>query len=191
MADAHTAGVEFELTAQPSESLYLSLAGSFLQSEFDSTVMDTTGSILGGVEKGNRLASVPEFQFAATASYYFPLSMFGGSEGYVTLSVSHVGDRITQPSDQIPDAGNFTSGLPFGGASGDDVTSVDLLLNSYEILNLSAGLVWDTWEAVLYINNVTDENVNLSFDRERGGRARLAYRTNRPQTIGLTLRAGF
>jgi hypothetical protein len=29
----------------------------------------------------------------------------------------------------------------------------------------------DSWGAVLYINNVGDENANLSFDRERGGRA--------------------
>jgi iron complex outermembrane receptor protein len=41
------------------------------------------------------------------------------------------------------------------------------------------------------VNNVTDENVNLSFDRERGGRARLGFHTNEPRTVGLTLRARF
>jgi iron complex outermembrane recepter protein len=189
--DAHTAGVEFELGAQPTDALQFSLAGSFLEAEFDSTVTDATGAVLGGVEDGNRLASVPEFQMAATGSYYFPLAFAGGSEAYFSATVHHVGDRITQPSDQVPGAGDFVSGLPFGGATGNEVTSVDLELDAYTIVNLSAGLIKDTWEAVLYIHNVGDENANLSFDRERGGRARLAFRTNQPRTIGITLRKNF
>ncbi|HLU05634.1 MAG TPA: TonB-dependent receptor [Woeseiaceae bacterium] len=189
--DAHAAGVEFELGAQPTEALEFSLAGSFLEAEFDSTVTDALGSILGGVEDGNRLASVPEFQLAATGTWYFPLAFAGGSEAYVSATVHHVGDRITQPTDQVPGAGDFVSGLPFGGATGNEVTSLDLVLDAYTIGNVSAGVIKDTWEAVLYINNVTDENANLSFDRERGGRARLAFRTNQPRTVGLTLRKRF
>ena len=189
--DAHTAGVEFELGAQPTESLYFSIAGSMLESEFDSTVRDANGAILGGVEDGNRLASVPEFQFAATGSYYFPLGLFGGSDGFATMTVHHVGDRITQPSDQIPGAGQFTSGLPFGGATGDELTVLDLILDPYTIINLSAGIEKDDWSATLYVHNLGDENANLSLDRERGGRARLAFRTNAPRTIGVTLRKNF
>ncbi|WP_332102840.1 hypothetical protein [Kineobactrum salinum] len=83
------------------------------------------------------------------------------------------------------------SGLPFGGATGAEVTMVDLELDAYEQVNLSAGVIWDTWEAVLYANNVTDENAQLSFDRERGGRARLAYRNGQPRTVGITLRKFF
>jgi len=188
---AHTAGVELEVTAQPTESLFLSLAGSALKSEFDSTVMDANGSILGGVKDGNRLASVPEFQFAATGSYYFPLQAFGGSDGSVTLTVQHVGDRITQPSDQVAGAGLFTSGLPFGGATGNELTVVDLDLDPYTIVNLSAAIEKGDWSAVLYVNNIGDENANTSFDRERGGRARLGFRTNQPRTIGITLRKRF
>ena len=36
--EAHTAGVEFEFSTEPVEGLNLSLAGSFLEAEFDSTV---------------------------------------------------------------------------------------------------------------------------------------------------------
>jgi len=53
------------------------------------------------------------------------------------------------------------------------------------------GLVYEDLEALLYINNALDENTNLSFDRERGGRARLAYRTNQPRTVGVTVRYYF
>jgi iron complex outermembrane receptor protein len=191
VADAHTAGVEFELSAQPIESLYFSFAGSILESEFDSTVVDANGAILGGVQDGNRLASVPDFQFAATGSYYFPLEAFGGSDGSVTLTVQHVGDRITQPSDQVPGAGLFTSGLPFGGATGNELNIVDLELDPYTIVNLSASIEKDDWSAVLYVRNLGDENANTSFDRERGGRARLGFRANMPRTIGITLRKSF
>jgi outer membrane receptor protein involved in Fe transport len=189
--EAHTLGVEWELVAYPMELLMLTLSGSILEAEFDSTVVDSAGNVLGGVEDGNRLASVPEIQVSASATYTFPVEAFGSDEMYVSAVLQHVGDRFTQPSDQVDGAGNFVSGLPFGGATGNEVTAVDLELDAYEQLNLSAGIVWETFEAVFYVNNVTDENAQLSFDRERGGRARLAYRNNQPRTVGITLRKFF
>ncbi len=189
--DSHTAGVEFELSAQPSESFEVSIAGSILESEFDSTFLDVNGSPLAGLIDGNRLASVPEFQFAATGSYYFPVEMFGGSNGFATMTVHHVGDRFTQPGDQVTGAGQFASGLAFGGATGNELNVLDLQLDPYTIINLSAGVEMGDWSATAYIHNLGDENANLSFDRERGGRARLAFRTNTPRTIGITLRRNF
>jgi len=38
---------------------------------------------------------------------------------------------------------------------------------------------------------VADENALLSFDRERGGRARLGYSIGQPRTAGLTIRKSF
>jgi len=190
-SDAHTSGVEFELEATPTDSLFLSLSGSMLKSEFDTTVMDANDAVLGGVADGNRLASVPEFQIAGSGSYYFPIGLFGGSDAVVTATVHHVGDRITQPSDQVSGAGVFQSGLAYGGALGTETTTLDLNLDAYTITNLSFGIEKDDWSATLYINNVGDENANLSFDRERGGRARLSFRTNKPRTIGIVLRKSF
>ncbi len=189
--EAHTLGVEWEMVAYPMELLMLTLSGSLLEAEFDSTVTDSNGNVLGGVKDGNRLASVPEFQMAASATYTFPVNAFGSNEMYVSAMVQHVGDRITQPGDQVAGAGNFVSGLPFGGATGAELTVVDLELDAYEQVNLSAGIIWDTFETVFYVNNVTDENAQLSFDRERGGRARLAYRNNQPRTVGITMRKFF
>jgi iron complex outermembrane receptor protein len=189
--DAHTTGLEFEISAMPSDGLELSLAGSIVSAEFDTTVIDANGSVLGGVADGNRLASVPESQFAATITKFFPVEFAGGGEMYVAGSYQHVGDRITQPTDQVAGAGTFAHGLTYGGASGSESTTVDTILDSYDTLNLSAGLIKDTWELVLYVNNATDENANLSFNRERGGRARLAYMTNTPRTVGVTFRNRF
>lgn len=190
--EAESSGVEFELGGMLTEALEFSFIGTVINSEFKSTVTDATGSVLGGVRDGNRLASVPELQLAATGTYYFPLN-FGASQSdaYVSATVQHVGDRFTQPSDQVPGAGDFVSGLPFGGATGNEVTSVDLELDAFTILNLRAGILRETWDAVIYIDNVTDEDADLSFDRERGGRARLGFRTNQPRTVGATFRMRF
>ncbi len=187
--DSTSTGAEFEMMGSLTDNFEMSIAASYVEAEFDSTVVDGTGAIIGGVESGNRLASVPEYQIAATGTWLF--DMLGG-DGYVNAVVQHVGDRITQPSDQVSGAGDFTSGLPFGGATGNEVTSLDLELDAYTLVNLSMGVAWDNdWEGVLYVNNVTDENALYSFDRERGGRARLAFRTNQPRTIGVTVRKGF
>ncbi|MDH5254556.1 MAG: TonB-dependent receptor, partial [Gammaproteobacteria bacterium] len=190
--DAHTAGVEFELSAEPVEGVELSLAGTLLEAEFDATVRDGDGNIIGGIEDGNRLASVPEVQLAAAATFFFPLDIGGGpSEGFASASIQHIGNRYTQPSDQIAGAGEFVSGLPYGGAPGTDVTSVDLELDAYQILNLNAGIDFESWSILAYVTNLTDENAELAFDRERGGRARLGTHTNQPRTIGLTTRFRF
>ncbi len=195
--DAHSQGVEFELKAQPIEGFDVSVAGSFLQSEFDSTVLDSTGAVLGGVRDGNRLPSVPKFNIGITATYNFELDSFGdNTEGYVSATFQHRSSIFTQPSDQEAGGPNNSilrqaSGLPFGGASGLDETVLDLELGSYQTMNISAGIIMESWEVVAYINNLTDENANLSFDRERGGRARLGFRTNQPRTFGVTVRSFF
>lgn len=189
--EAYSMGVEVEFTAQLTEQFYMTASGSVLEAEFDSSVTDVNGSVIGGIEKGNRLPSVPDVQFALAGTYTFPFGVLGANEAYVSASLQYVGDRITQPSDQLPGAGNFTSGLAFGGATGTEQTNLDLELDAYETVNLSSGLVYDGWEVIAFVNNVTDENTNLSFDRERGGRARLGFRTNQPRTIGVTARMEF
>ena len=190
--DAHASGAELELKAKPSEAWDFSIAASLLEAEFDTTVLDANGNVLGGVADGNRLASVPEFSAAATATYTMPTSLFG-SDGdlYFTAVFQHVGDRITQPGDQVAGAGVFSHGLAFGQLTGAEVTSLDLELPSYEVVNFSIGFQSEFWETVFYINNAFDENALLSFDRERGGRARLAHRTNQPRTVGVTFRRDF
>ena len=79
----------------------------------------------------------------------------------------------------------------FGGATGAETTELDLLLDDYGTLNMSFGLTYDDYEILLYANNLFDENAQLSFDRERGGRARLGFTVNQPRTIGATFRYFF
>ena len=190
--DAMTTGVESELTWEPTDRLLLTLAGSYIEAEFDSTVRDGNGNVIGGIEDGNRLPTVPETQFSASGAYTQPLEMFDQpAEAFVTASVQHIGDRFTQPGDQVSGAGEFAHGLPFGGMTGDEVTVLDLKLPSYEIVYLSGGIDFGSYVVTLFVDNLFDENALLSFDRERGGRARLGFRTNQPRTFGVNLRANF
>lgn len=190
-ADAHTMGVEFELTARPAQGLDLSLAGSWVEAEFDETRLKQNGQVLEGIRDGNRLPSVPRFQLAASAFYSFPIGD-GEDEAYFGATFQHVGTRFTQPGDQENNPRTFVHGLPFAGAPAGASTTLDLKLPDYQLVNLSAGLeLSNGFDFILYVNNVFDENAILAFDRERGGRARLGFHVGQPRTFGVTARKRF
>jgi iron complex outermembrane receptor protein len=187
---AHTMGIEAELSFQPVQGLTLSASGSLIEAEFDSTVVDGAGNVIQGIRDGNRLPTVPELQFATTATYEREFA--NGMNGYVSATWQHVGSRFTQPGDQENTPRSFVSGLPFGGATGTVPTVVDLRLPAYDLVNLSAGVRLNGGTDIsVYANNLFDENALLSFDRERGGRARLGFNVGQPRTIGLTVRQSF
>ncbi|WP_294009900.1 TonB-dependent receptor [Sphingomonas sp.] len=189
---AHTKGIEAEFAASPIPGLDLSVAGSLIEAEFDTTLPEPLASTTG-IRNGNRLPTVPKFQMAATATYGQRLSH--SSEWYVSSSFQHVGSRYTQPADQEPGASvfNFLFYDPNTGAFGNATRDFgSLKLPSFNLFNLSGGVKWDSGlEIVGYVNNLFDKNPKLSLDRERGGRARLGYNVGTPRTIGLTLRQAF
>ena len=186
---AHTAGVEFELGLQPAEGLDFTLSGSIIEAEFDTTLPGALASATG-IREGNRLPSVPNFQLSAAGSYEWPIS--DGADAFVAASFQHVGSRFTQPADQENNPRTFTHNLPFGGAPAASATTVDLRLPDYQLVNLSVGVDFDGGLSLTaYVNNVFDENALLSFDRERGGRARLGYNVGQPRTFGITARKSF
>ena len=189
--ESHTMGAELELSIQPTRSLLLAFAGSYVEAEFDSTISTADGSgVVDGIEDGNRIPSVPDWQLSGSATYTLP-GLLSARESYISGSWQFVGDSITQAGDQVPGKGVFTHNLPYAGIPADQTTEVDLLLDSYHLFNLSAGLVYGNIEFTAYVKNLTDENVKLSFDRERDGQARLAYRVGQPRTFGVVTRMRF
>ena len=187
---AHSMGFEAEIGFQPADGLDLSLAGSVIEAEFDTTLPGTVLPVATGIRDGNRLPSVPKFQIAATGSYEWPVS--DTTKAFVNASAQHVGTRFTQPADQENNPRTFTHGLPFGGAPATAATTVDLKLPDYQLVNLSAGVKMDSGLSLTaYVNNLFDENPLLSFDRERGGRARLGFSVGQPRTFGVTARQQF
>ncbi len=186
---AHSMGVEVELGLSPVDGLDLNLSGSLIEAEFDSTLPPPL-TVATGIRDGNRLPSVPKFQLSASGSYEWPMG--DSASMYVAASFQHVGARYTQPADQENNPRTFVHGLPFGGAPASASTTVDLELPDYQLVNLSAGVDFDNGLSLIaYVNNIFDENALLSFDRERGGRARLGYSVGQPRTFGITARKSF
>ncbi|MFD1612153.1 TonB-dependent receptor [Sphingomonas tabacisoli] len=186
---ARAEGVEFEMTARPAPGLTLGVSGSALDSKFRSTLPEPLATTTG-IRKGNRLPTVPKFQISANATYEFPVR--ADWTAYVSGSVQHVGARYTQPSDQENNPRTFVHGLPFAGAPATASTIVDLKLPDYQLVSLSVGVrTTSGFEVTAYVNNLLDQNPLLSFDRERGGRARLGFNVGQPRTFGLTARQKF
>ena len=184
--EAHTMGGELEFAVHPTDALLVTFAGSYVEAEFDTTVPNVPG-----IKDGNRIPSVPNWQLSAMATYTFP-GVLNSKESYVTASWQFVGDQITQPGDQdsTPYPSRLITGLTGADMATDNFRD-QMELDPYHLLNLNTGLLYDTWEVMLYIKNITDENPQLSFDRERNGAARMAYRVGQPRTFGILSRFYF
>ena len=130
----------------PLPGLDLSLAGSW--SKPSSTRPSTERPLATAPASATATACrrVPKFQMAATATYGQRFS--DNAEWYVDGSLQHVGSRYTQPGDQENNPRHLRpSGLADpDGTSADavDTTAVDLKLPAYDLVNLSAGLEFDS-----------------------------------------------
>jgi iron complex outermembrane receptor protein len=186
-------GAEIELTAAPNQYLNFAVSGTLNNSELRSTLTSTdtagTVSVVSGIEEGNRLPSVPKVQVAASATLRRPLRT--GSSGFFTATYNHVGSRFTQIDDEAAGFGtvDLNSFAPntIGGPLTAQTFKFDPELPAYNLLNLRIGVTRASWEAALFLNNVTDELALLALDRERGTRARVGYLTNQPRTLGVNL----
>jgi iron complex outermembrane recepter protein len=68
---ARTTGIEAEFELAPNDNFDFALSGNFNNSELRSSFRSAAGDIVAGIEEGNRLPTVPEFQAAAAATYRF------------------------------------------------------------------------------------------------------------------------
>jgi iron complex outermembrane receptor protein len=192
--NARSSGIEVEFAATPNERLDLAISGTYNNSELRSTVTQTDSagnvSVVSGIEEGNRLPSVPEFQAAAAATYKWQLDG-PTSLAYVTGSWSFVGDRYTQIDDLAAGFGtvNLNSFAPntIGGPLTQSTFTFDPKMPSYNLINLRVGLTRVGYDVALFLNNITDERAFLALDRERGTRARVGYLTNQPRTFGISV----
>jgi len=192
---ARSQGVEVEFEVAPDRNFDFAISGSYDDSQLRSTLTSTSpdGSVgvVSGIEKGNRLPSVPKFQLAAAATYQWQVK--SGSLAYATGTYQHMGSRFTQVGDQLLGTldllsfGANTIGRPLTAST----FTYDPELPAYDIVNLRVGLRREKWEVSVFGNNLTDERALLSLDRERGTRARTGYLTNQPRTLGIATRFNF
>ena len=190
--EARSRGAELEINAAPSPSFDFSIAASYNDSELQST-LTSGGQVVAGIQAGNRLPSVPEFQASLAGTYQ--RTVFADWLGFVTATYQHVGSRFTQIGDQaagfgIVDLNSFGANT-IGGPLTAGTFRFDPELPAYDVVNLRVGALHERWEVAFFVNNVTDEVALLSLDQERGTRARVSYFINQPRTFGLTTRVHF
>ena len=193
--DARTTGFEVEFEAAPTQNFDFAVAGSFYDAEMRSTLTSTDASgnvtVVAGIEEGRRLPTVPQFQFVGAATYQWEVR--AGSLAYVTGTYQHIGSRFTQVGDE--DLGTLDllsfGANTIGGPLTQSTFTYDPELPAYDLLNVRVGLRRSRWDVSFFINNLTDERALLSFDQERGTRARIGFLTNQPRTFGISTRIDF
>jgi iron complex outermembrane receptor protein len=186
-------GAELELTAAPNKYFDLAVSGTLNTAEVRSTLTSTNSSgqvqVVSGIKDGNRLPSVPKVQAAAVVTLHRP--MRSGADAFLTTTFNHVGSRFTQIDDEAAGFGTLDLNSFAPNTIGGPLTAAtfkwDPELPAYSLVNLRVGLTRASWEAALFLNNVTDERALLALDRERGTRARVGYLTNQPRTLGINL----
>ncbi|MDH3748533.1 MAG: TonB-dependent receptor [Gammaproteobacteria bacterium] len=141
-ADAEVLGLEGDFTWLPAFSDRLTVTGAFsiLDTEITNVLTPTND-----VRKGDELAFAPEFQGTLRARYEWPFGATG--------LTAHVMPSISWSSE----------------AFSDIITINRDEMDSWFMASISAGVSADTWDAELYINNLTDERAevarNFVFDR--------------------------
>ena len=194
--EARSVGVEIELAAQPTPFFDFAISASYVDSELrsDLTTTDAMGnvSIVSGIQSGNRLPTVPEFQAAAAGTWRWEMKK--GWAGYFTAVYQHVGSRFTQIGDQAVGFGTVNL-LALPNTIGAPLTQTTFNFNpelpSYDIINVRLGFLNEKWDAAVFVNNLTDELAFLALDQERGTLARVGFLTNEPRSIGVSARVNF
>jgi iron complex outermembrane recepter protein len=189
---ARSQGLEAELFARPTENWDFGLSATYADATLQSTVTDSSGTAIPGLVSGNRLPTAPKLQAVASIGYTLPQAAWGKWDYFANLVGQYVGSSYTQLGDEAPGFGTIAPAAFFHfGNPTISSFSFNPELDSYHLLNLRTGLRADGWELAAYINNITNESAHLSLDRERGTRARVAYLTNQPQTVGVAVQKKF
>jgi len=105
----------------------------------------------------------------------------------------HAPEHLARVGDQDLGKLDMTTFAPntIGGPLTQQFLTYNPVLPSYSLLNARLGVLKGKWDVALYANNLTDERALLTFDRERGTRARIFYLTNQPRTFGINARVQF
>jgi iron complex outermembrane recepter protein len=129
IGEAHSMGVELEVSARPLPGLQLSSAVAFTEAQID----EDNATLATPVRKGDRLPGVAEFTISNAIDY--TLALRDAWSGYGRLDHQYVGESF--------DTFDRSRALPMG---------------DYHVVNLRTGVTNDRWELALYARNVLDSN---------------------------------
>jgi outer membrane receptor protein involved in Fe transport len=145
--------------------------GEWLEAETDTDIDLSTIFI----PSGSQLPTTPEFTGGAWATYSWDVPQYNAN-AYVRLQWSYSGSRLGN-LEPVEDGSNPQWKEP-----------------SYSMGDLSIGMRNDSWEASIFLNNITDERVHYTHAVQGGytqqnvseGRMRVeTIYTNRPREFGV------
>ena len=139
--NAHSDGVEIQIEAQPNDQLSLRLNATMLESE-----LDEDNDLISDAGKGSKLPFAPDFKASAYAQYNWPTTMANSKESFFQVQMSYVGDSLNQIQ-------------AFEGGA-----TPQIKMESYGYFSAKFGMVGDTWEANLFVNNISDRRGQLYHD---------------------------
>jgi outer membrane receptor protein involved in Fe transport len=137
VGNAETKGVEWDLNWAATEDLLLTFAGSYnnaeLKEDFWRSDQDRIDGLPPDAPKGTPMPYVPELQLTAVARYNFDI---GSMPMFAQAAWSY---RDGSWNDL------------------EETNSRRAYMDSYNVLNLSAGIERDNWSLTFFANNITDE----------------------------------
>lgn len=156
-------GFELESTFQATESLRLGFNAAYTNSELDKD------SEFLGAKAGARTPFTPEWNINGSFDFSRPSTLLGAQEWYISGNVSYISNQ-------------FSSFAELGSERRVELPSTTTA-------NLFVGLVADSWEASLYVKNLTDEEILTGVDYDR--RQPTHFTRARPRTIGANFKYRF
>lgn len=159
---ADVLGVEFDITASPTENLRLGAVLNYVEAEL---AEDVPGGGIG--LDGDELEYTPEFTFVGSADYTQPMASWTGSVG---MDVIHVSDQTTATS---------------------PLDSVYRKLDSYWLVNLRARISSkEDWSVNVVASNILDDDsIRTAYDAT--ALAPLSLIANRPRSVFFTVEKAF
>jgi outer membrane receptor protein involved in Fe transport len=169
---AESQGVELELMTAITDNFSANFALGYTDAEFKDDVSSA------GIESGDLLADVPEWTFNLTLDYVIPVST---GEFFAVFNYNYVDETLE------------IAGQADSDVSGNDIVSGNVKPD-YEILDLRVGFTSENnWEAVLFVDNLTDEEAIYSYSDVLAFQPSDYDRTvrNRPRTYGVSVSYNF
>jgi hypothetical protein len=182
--DAHINGINMEFDIAASDRWTLGMNMEYREAETDESHPLPPGTPTGEFDpadlEGLRLPNVPDFTAAAWVDYHWPTNLFGqGNQAFVRTQWSHVGESFNS----LEPANPLTENNP------------RLENKAYTIGDLRVGVQGDSWEAAIFVNNLTDERGQYTheaaqftwgFANSAEGRPHIKRTfTNRPREYGI------
>jgi outer membrane receptor protein involved in Fe transport len=154
IGEAEITGVEADFSYLVSERFTLSGAIAYNDAETTEDFVLESGTL--SVPSGTELPNIPEFKYNLTARYEFMLASY---DSYAQLAYSYTDESYNQirPSRRV-------------------------LQDDFSRLNFRTGFNTGAWGVDFYVNNLTDENDNISVGQRP---FQSSATTQRPRTVGV------